>query len=252
MMLLFGLIDDWRELSVSSKLLSQLFGITVLVIFGIRTRIVYLGVIPNLIVTYLWVLALTNAFNHLDVMDACAGISALSAIAGFFLISVFNADPRTMILTSLLFASTLSFLFFNLPPARLYMGNAGSHFLGFVTASIALMISYAPLERKVALLSPILVMGFPLYDTFFLILARMIKKKIPFKKSNDHLVLRFLAMGYSKERTFFFILLLNLVFVASGVIVSQSSNLLGIVTVLITFLINLALTLKMVKVKVNG
>lgn len=251
LMLVFGVIDDWRELSVAAKFSVQIIATALLIFFGIRTEIVYLGNHLNIIITFIWILAITNAFNHLDIMDGVAATSALIVGMAYLVISFLNGDVKTIILSLALMGAVLSFLIYNLPPARLYMGNAGSHFLGFVLAAIALVVGYAPLERKVALISPLLILGFPIYDTFFLVLMRLSKKKLPFEKSNDHLVLRFLAKGYTKKKTLLTVLCLNLFFALSGVLVSQVSNLWGILIIMVVILVSLGLTIKMSKVVIN-
>ncbi len=250
--LIFGAFDDWRELSIWAKFLVQIMACSLLIFSGVRTQIVNIGNISNIIITFIWVLGVTNAFNHLDVMDGVAGGTAIIVSSAFFIISFLNGDSRTAILSLALVGAVLSFFLYNFPPAKIYMGNSGSHFLGFILAAIALVISYAPLERKIALLSPLLILGLPVFDTTFLILTRMIKKNLPFKKSNDHLALRFLALGYSKKGTLFTMLGLCLFFCLSGITVSQVSNLWGIGIVAFTFFVSLVTTIKMSKVVVNG
>ena len=251
-MLAFGVLDDWRELSIWAKFLVQIIATGLLIFFGIRTQIVYIGNLLNITITFVWVLGITNAFNHLDVMDGAASGTAIIVSCAFFIISFLNGDTRTAILSLALAVVVFSFFLYNFPPAKIYMGNAGSHFLGFLLASIALILSYAPLERKIALLSPLLILGFPIFDTAFLILTRIIKKNLPFKKSNDHLALRFLALGYSKKKTVFTMLGLCLFFCLSGILVSQVSNLWGIGICAFVFLMSLVITIKINKVVVNG
>jgi UDP-N-acetylmuramyl pentapeptide phosphotransferase/UDP-N-acetylglucosamine-1-phosphate transferase len=132
------------------------------------------------------------------------------------------------------------------------MGNSGSHFLGFSLAAIALGISYAPMERKIALFSPLLILGFAIFDTAFLILMRVRKARSIFKKSNDHLALRFLCLGYSKNRALLFMLSLALFFSLSGVALSQVSNSLGIIIIVLVVMVGLALTKKMGRVSIDG
>lgn len=247
-MLIFGVIDDLRELSIPAKFLVQIIAISLLIFFGIRTQIVYIGNIANIIITFIWVLGITNAFNHLDVIDGLASGTALIVSLAFFVISFLNGDIKTVILSLALAAAAFSFLIRNLPPARIYMGNSGSHFLGFVLAAIALVISYAPLERKIALLSPLLILGLPIFDTAFLILMRIAKKSLPFKKSNDHLALRLLAIGYSKKKTLLTMLSLCLFFSLCGILLSKVSNLFGITIIGFVVLVSLVLTIKMSKI----
>jgi len=251
-MLAFGIIDDWHELSVWAKFLVQIIATTLLIFFGVRTQIVYIGNPLNIIITFIWVLGITNAFNHLDVMDGVAGATAIIVSLAFFLISVLNGDTTTAVLSLALAGAVLSFLIYNLPPARIYMGNSGSHLLGFILAAIALIISYAPLERKVALLSPLFILGLPIFDTSFLVLIRLINKNLPFKKSNDHLALRFLASGYSKKKVLFIMLGLCLFFCLSGIIISLASNSCGIGAVVFTAILSLAISIKMGKAVANG
>jgi len=251
-MLIFGVIDDFRELSITAKFFVQIIATSLLILFGIRTQIVNIGNLANLIVTFIWVLAITNAFNHLDIIDGLASGAAIIVSSAFFVISLLNGDIITTILSLALATASFSFLIYNFPPAKVYMGNTGSHFLGFVLAGIALIISYAPLERKVALISPLLILGLPIFDTVFLIFVRIGKKKLPFKKSNDHLAWRFLALGYSKKKTLFAMFGLGLFFSLCGVIVSQASNSLGLIIITVVVLVSLFLGKKISSVVVNG
>ena len=249
--LIFGVIDDLRELSILAKFLVQIIATSLLIFFGIRTQIVYIGNILNIIITFIWILGITNAFNHLDVIDGLAAGTAMIVTLAFFAISLLNGDVKNAILALALSGAIFSFLIYNFPPARVYMGNSGSHFLGFILAAIALVISYAPLERKIALFSPLLILGFPIFDTAFLILMRIRQGRSAFKKSNDHLALRFLKLGYSKNKTLLFMLTVALFFSSCGVVVSQVSNFLGLTIVVFVVLVSLTLTKKMGKVSID-
>lgn len=132
------------------------------------------------------------------------------------------------------------------------MGNAGSHFLGFALAAIALAISYAPLEKKTALLSPLLILGLPIFDTAFLILMRTRKGRSVFKKSNDHLSLRILSLGYSKRKSLLFMLIFGLFFTLSGVLLSQVSSNLGIIIIVLVVAVAVGLTRRMSGVPVDN
>lgn len=252
LILTFGIIDDLHELSVTAKFLVQLGATLILIMSGVRTQIVYIGNILNIAVTLLWVMGITNAFNHLDIMDGLAGSAAAIITAAFLYLSLLSLDIKIIILALALIGGVFSFLIFNLPPAKIYMGNAGSHFLGFVLAAIALMISYAPMDRKIALLSPVLILGLPIFDTAFLILMRIRKNKSIFKKSNDHLVLRLIKKGYSKQKALSFMLLLALIFVLSGILITRTPSLLGLVIVAIIAIVILAVTRNMGKVAIDG
>jgi len=252
LMLAFGVFDDWRELSIGSKFLMQIIATSILVLFGVRTQIVYIGNILNIVITFIWVLGITNAFNHLDIMDSLASGVAIIVSAAFLAISILNADMRSATLCLILIGAVLSFFLGNRPPAKIYMGNAGSHWLGFILAAIALIISYAPLDRKAALLSPLLILGLPIFDTTFLVLIRLIKKSVPFKKSNDHLVLRLSALGYSKKKVLLIMFGLCLFFCLCGIASSRVPNYLGVGIVAFAALASLIIGIKMSKTTVNG
>ncbi len=250
-MLISGIIDDWLELSVLIKFLAQILAVSILIFLGVKTRIAFIGSAANIIITLVWVIGITNAFNLLDVLDAlAAGIAIIISLA-FFAVSVLNGDIKSATLSLVIFASSISFLVYNLPPAKIYLGNCGSHYLGFLFAVIAMTISYATLERKAALVSPLLILWFPIFDTAFLILMRMLKGRSMFKKSNDHFAFRLLKSGYSRTRALFFMFFLALLFSACGVLLSQVSNKYGVTIIAIIFLITLGITGKISRVKVD-
>jgi len=250
----FGIIDDYKkELSVPIKFLVQIAATVLLILFGIKTQIIYIGPYLNVLITFLWVLGITNAFNHLDIMDGLAGGIAAISSATFFLIALFNANLSIAVASLALTAVILSFLRYNLwyripehqiplkiapkllpkaiflSSAKVYMGNSGSHFLGFALAAIAIAISYAPLERKVALICPILVLGLPVYDTLFVMFMRARKGRSIFKKSDDHFALRLKTSGYSQKKALAFMCLFGLFFSLSALIISRVSNQIGII-----------------------
>jgi UDP-GlcNAc:undecaprenyl-phosphate GlcNAc-1-phosphate transferase len=251
-MLAFGVIDDRGELSISAKFLMQIIATVVLIHFGVKTQIVYIGDALNILVTFIWVLGVTNAFNHLDVADGVAAGIALIVGLAFSAVSLLNHEVNAAILSLGISGAIAGFLIYNLPSAGIYMGNAGSHFLGFFFSALALMISYAPLDRKVALLTPLLILGVPIFDTAFLIIMRLYKKKIPFKKSNDHLPMRFKALGYSKWRVLAAMLAWGVSFSVSGVVVSQVSNAAGVIVVCAQAAATLFLLKIMSKVQIDG
>ncbi|MDD5255120.1 MAG: MraY family glycosyltransferase [Candidatus Omnitrophica bacterium] len=249
LMLVFGIADDFLELSVAAKFIVQVIAVSLLVAFGVKTRIVYIGDALNLAVTFLWVIGITNAFNLLDILDGLAAFTALLISAGFFIIAWLGMDAYTMILSLSLAVSLGGFLVYNLPPAQGDMGNAGSHFLGFVLAALAVFISYAPLQRPVALFAPVIILGLPIIDTAFLIVVRLLKKNLPFKKSNDHPALKLLALGFSKGKALFALSLLCLFFVACGVLVSKAPNVFGIAIAALAALVGVWFGITIARVK---
>jgi UDP-GlcNAc:undecaprenyl-phosphate GlcNAc-1-phosphate transferase len=183
-------------------------------------------------------------------MDGLAGSIAVIASVSFCAISFFNADLANAVLTSALTGAVCGFLLFNLPPARAYMGNAGSHFIGFILAAAALNTHYAGLENKIALVAPILILGFPIFDTAFLIFMRIKKGKSAFNKSNDHLALRFLKAGYSKHRALAAMVTATLFFAICGTLLTRISNTLSLIIITLAILFSLAMAKKLSVVNV--
>ncbi|MCX5705893.1 MAG: MraY family glycosyltransferase [Candidatus Omnitrophica bacterium] len=251
-MLLFGFVDDIKELSVVGKLIVQLAAVAILILCGVRTHIVYIGTTLNILITVIWVLGITNAINLLDVMDGLAGSVALMVSLAFCVIASINGDAANAVLACGIAASVSGFLIFNLPPARLYMGNAGSHFLGFLFASMAISIHYASLEAKLALMAPILILGFPIFDTLFLIFMRVRKGRSAFNKSNDHLALRFLKAGYSKQAALLIMVLVASVFVVSGIAMFKLPGVYVFIPPAIVVVLSIFLSKRMSRVVIDG
>ncbi|MFA5100437.1 MAG: MraY family glycosyltransferase, partial [Candidatus Omnitrophota bacterium] len=146
----------------------------------------FLNTAANVVVSAVWIIAITNAFNLLDIMDGlCAGVTIVIA-SGLLFVCILSNDMQNAVLLLVMIGSVGGFLMSNMPPAKVYLGNAGSHFLGFMLAAISINISYASLNHEVSLLSPLLIMGFPIYDTFFVAFLRLKKGKSAIKKSKDH------------------------------------------------------------------
>lgn len=251
LMLFFGVIDDLKELSVGQKLLVQSFCAILLIIFGVKTNIIYFSFWGNAIVTFFAILLMTNAFNLLDIMDGLAAGTALIVSSAFLLIGFLSADLNVQIFSLILVAASAGFLIFNFPLAKVYLGNSGSHFLGLLIAAVALSTHYASSEKAFALLSPVMILGLPIIDTLLLIIFRVIKRKLPFNKSKDHLALKIKALGFSPVKTILIMYLLCSIFAACGVILTRVNNLLAAGIITGVFVISLGIFLKLIKIEAN-
>ncbi len=251
LVLFFGVIDDLVELSVVKKFLAQSFCAILLIILGIKTDIIYLGFWGNAVVTFFWIVGITNAFNLLDIMDGLAAGTTLIVGAAFLLAGLLNPDLSVQALGLILCALSLGFLIFNFPPAKIYLGNSGSHFLGFLVAALALITHYASEDNVFALFSPVMILGLPIMDTISLMIFRIIKRKLPFEKSRDHAALKIGSMGVSPRRTLLVMYLLGLVFSSCGVILSRVNSLLAGVIIFSVFLFSIMVFMKLVKVKTH-
>jgi UDP-GlcNAc:undecaprenyl-phosphate GlcNAc-1-phosphate transferase len=185
--LLLGLIDDLGFLKTWAKVAGQLIAVLVLVKSGIFIK---------LVLTFLWLVGMINAFNIIDVMDGLSGGIALFAALAFFSVSLLNGRVTIAIVAVTLVGSLLGFLRYNFTPAGIYLGDTGSMFLGFMIGALAINGSYT--EKDVlGFLAPVVILGIPIFDTLQVIVARW-RRGIPFYRgSPDHYALRLRAAGLS-------------------------------------------------------
>ncbi|MFH1202034.1 MAG: MraY family glycosyltransferase [Candidatus Omnitrophota bacterium] len=248
---ILGLVDDLKDLSPWIKLFFQAIAGFYLISFGIRIRIVFLNDALNIALTLVWLLAITNAFNLLDVMDGlCGGLAVICSLT-FFLLAHFLNNPQIAMMSLYITAASIGFLVFNLPPAKIYLGNSGSTFLGFFLASIAIAISYAPMERKMAIFTPVFVLGLVIYDLIFVMLMRISKRKSPIQKSKDHFALRLISLGFSKKKSLLIMYLLGLLFSLASLIIVRVSNISGFVIISVVTFICILSGIKISRVKVD-
>jgi UDP-GlcNAc:undecaprenyl-phosphate GlcNAc-1-phosphate transferase len=197
-----GLVDDILELKPYSKLVAEIAIASVFVFFGYRLA---LGMPPALeaVLTLMWIVGLTNAFNLLDNMDGlCAGIAL---IAGMALMTTFvlagGGDAETMFL-ALLLGATAGFLVFNLHPASIFMGDSGSLFIGLNLAVLTLDSpgqSRGPASVLSVLSGPLLVVLVPIFDTTLVTVSRMLSGRSAARGGRDHSSHRLVAIGLSER-----------------------------------------------------
>jgi UDP-GlcNAc:undecaprenyl-phosphate GlcNAc-1-phosphate transferase len=234
-------IDDLREFSLKMKLPLQLIFIFLFLIQSKKIQIYFLPFWVNYLLSFLWIMGLTNAFNLLDIKDGlCSGVSLIIALT-FVVASLLCGDYILVPIFLILSGGLASFYLLNLPPARVYMGNSGSHFLGFLFASLSIHLDYATLQNIPAVLVPLLVLAFPIIDTSFLILARLRKKMIPFKKSEDHLFLRLLKRGFPLEKILIAIYLTTLSWCMAGLFLLGGRNLASLILVILSLVLTSAI-----------
>lgn len=196
---MLGLFDDLKVLTPEVKLLGQIVAALVLIKAGIMIRLTFLPEWSLYPLTVLWLVGMTNAINLIDVSDGLA--SGTSAIAGIFLygISVWNGHTTIAMLTLALVGASLGFLAFNRPPARIYLGDAGSMFLGFMLGALAMSGQYT-FNHRLGALAPVVILGVPIFDTFFVMGVRAVRRIPLMKGSPDHFAVRLRNHGVRAGR----------------------------------------------------
>src|SRR5213594_1141901 len=158
LMVMLGLIDDFGVLKPWPKLIGQLIAVFVLIRSGIRIEIAALPDWLDLLLTVLWMVGIINAINIIDVMDGLAGGVGLIACGWLFVVAAVNHDALVAVMTSALGGSLLGFLRYNFYPAKIYLGDAGSLFLGLMLAALAMIGKYTAVH-PVAVLAPVFILG---------------------------------------------------------------------------------------------
>ena len=186
---ILGLVDDLGQLGPWTKLAGQLVAVLVLIKAGIYIKLTFLPVAVALPLSVLWLLATTNAFNLIDIMDGLAAGTAM--IAAIVLLVAAELDGGVAAATMLagLAGACLGFLKYNLQPARIYMGDTGSMFLGLLLGAVAMQNSYTQ-RNPLGALAPVLILGVPLFDTLFVMYIRWRRGLSVMLGSPDHVALR--------------------------------------------------------------
>lgn len=201
---LMGLLDDFSNIRALSKFLVQTLAALILIGFGYRFRVILLpfgdGVWElgwlSYPLTFLWIVGVTNAINLIDGMDGLAGgISAIAAL-NFGIFFLVRGNPVSASIALCLVGAIAGFLVYNRPPARIFMGDSGSLFLGFTLAVLPLL---GPVEGRieVGFLSAITILLIPIYDTLTAIIRRKLARKPFFSADKRHLHHKLLSLGLS-------------------------------------------------------
>jgi len=198
--LMVGLLDDFGAMSATQKLLGQALAALVLVKSGTYIKLEFLPFWAAVPLTVFWVLAVTNALNIIDIMDGLAsGVAAIAALS--IAIANFMSGRNAVAFLALVLAgSVLGFLRHNFHPAKIYLGDAGSLFIGFMLAALSMNAGYTR-ANLLAVVSPVLILGIPLFDLSLVMWIRW-RNGIPMMKgSPDHFALRLRRCKLSVRET---------------------------------------------------
>jgi len=201
-MAVIGLVDDVRSLSPQGKLLAQILLAVVLLHFGFELRTTGYAVV-DVLVTLVWVVGITNAFNLLDNMDGLSATIALVTVAFRMLFFHWEGDAAGVTACAAFAGAVAGFLVRNHAPARIFMGDAGSLYLGFFLAGLSIGAPQAAYSRGVfaVLVIPVLLLLIPIFDTAFVTLTRMLAGRSPAVGGRDHTSHRLVAVGLSERQT---------------------------------------------------
>ena len=197
---ILGLIDDFGVLSPGVKLCGQSIAVLVLMRSGIYIK---LGFVPWYIsfpLSYLWLIGITNAFNIIDVMDGLsAGVAFVCSLV-IFVVGVLNDSITIAIMAASLGGCLLGFLRYNFEPAKIYLGDTGSMFIGMMMGALTMIGNYTT-HNLLACIAPVLILGIPIFDTFFVMYVRYLRGMSIISGSPDHFALRLRKWRLSTKQT---------------------------------------------------
>ncbi len=214
---LMGLADDIFGLLPATKFFVQLGAAVVVVLHGVTVSLFMGTNIITVAITILWIVGLTNSLNLLDNMDGLTGgVVAISALV-FSIITFRQGDWQTLYISVVLIGSMVAFLRFNFEPAEIFMGDAGSCFLGFFLASLAVSANYLVEARlqHLPVITPLLIFAVPLYDTFSVMAIRILKGYPIWQADNRHFSHRLVSLGLTRRSA---VLLIYLITFTTGIL----------------------------------
>ncbi|QAY67737.1 glycosyltransferase family 4 protein [Paenibacillus protaetiae] len=237
LIIILGAFDDRLELSAKLKLVVQIAAACVVVFgFGIKIDLVNVpfgdAMQPiaswvSIPLTIIWIVGVTNAINLIDGLDGlAAGVSGI-AILTILIMASLMGNEAIILLCVLLLGGIVGFMFFNFHPAKIFMGDSGSLFLGFSLATLS-MLGFKQVTI-VSFVTPLLVIGVPLSDTFFAIVRRKLNNRPIFEPDRGHLHHRLRDLGFSHRRTVLIIWGVAAIFggfaiIQSAVVQSSAAN----------------------------
>lgn len=229
-MCLVGFIDDLYGLRARVKLVAQLAAAVAACSFGIRIDV--LGLVDNNVlelrwltwpITILWIVGVTNAVNLIDGLDGlAAGIAAITCAA----VAIFSVYTDQIVMGMLMLAmlgSLTGFLFYNFNPARVFMGDSGTLFLGFFLGCSSVICS-SKAHTIVGIALPLLSLGLPVFDTVLSIIRRLLERRSPFSPDRGHIHHRLIALGLNHKTVVLLMYLVTLAAAGLGTVMMVLRN----------------------------
>ena len=253
-----GIIDDITDMKAIVKLLCQILAAAVVVYSGVRIEhfanpftqwfgapYIVMDYWVSCAVTIFWIVGICNAVNLIDGLDGLAvGVSSIASIA-LLTLTLISENLNVAIITAAVAGAGFGFLPYNFNPAKIFMGDTGALFLGFILACISVQ-GMLKMSAVITFAAPILILGLPIFDTVFVILRRLLTGKSPMQPDRGHLHHRLLDMGFSQRRVVAILYTLTAVLCMTAVVISIKGYTRGLILICSVLLIIL------VSIKVMG
>lgn len=220
-----GFVDDTRGMRAVHKLLAQVAVAIIAYGFGYRIDAIALPVVGSLSmgvfalpITITWIVGIINAVNLIDGLDGLAAGVVFFASLTLFVVAHIAGVTLVPLLMAAMMGAVVGFLFYNFNPARIFMGDSGSYFLGYVLA-VSSLAGVPKASAAVALLVPVLALGVPIFDVLFAMLRRVLERRSIFSPDRGHIHHRLLDVGITHRRAVLIIYGVCLIFALSAIAV---------------------------------
>jgi UDP-GlcNAc:undecaprenyl-phosphate GlcNAc-1-phosphate transferase len=244
-----GIIDDMSDMKAIVKLLCQIIAAAIAVYSGVRIEhfanpffgwfgpeYLVMNYWVSVTVTMIWIVGVCNAVNLIDGLDGLAvGVSSIASMSLLALTLISN-NPNVAILTAAVAGAGFGFLPYNFNPAKIFMGDTGALFLGFILACISVE-GFLKLSAIISFAVPLLVLGLPIFDTLFSIVRRVSKGRSPMSPDRGHLHHRLLDMGFSQRQTVAILYTMTAALCLTAVVISIRGYQRGLLLILSIFVI---------------
>ena len=234
--LIVGLLDDKFRWSPLRKLAGQVLAAGILMSLGLTINLIeslgFLGYVG----TFLWIILIINAFNFIDSLDGhCTGIALISSIMFFWMTQIMEQQMLALFLITFS-GALIGFLPHNFKPAKIFLGDNGSHFIGYMMAAFTLLCRYqAPHSSFAVLFIPVLIFGVPIYDMMSVIIVRLSRGMAPWQGDRNHFAHRLVKIGMSEKVAVIFSYLVAFTIGHVAVLTTQV-DLFGVILIGIIFL----------------
>ena len=216
-LLLTGLIDDLWALLPGQKLIGQLLAVCCFLFCGLYLKKAFFSSYINIIFSVFWMLTIINAFNLVDVMDGLSSLIAIIAGIAFLMIALLGKDFGVSLLLISFLGAICAFFLHNKPPAKIYLGDMGSLFIGGFLSAIPLLLPWSDFMADIRC-APIFILLIPLLEVFFLVVIRTILG-IPFYRASPHHFSLYLQRkGWSKRIILLYTGIMALIFATIGIL----------------------------------
>ncbi len=207
----FGLLDDIYHFHSYQKLFFQIICGIITFFMGFRVTLMPFPIVVFLL-TIFWIVLCMNSFNLLDHMDGLSSGVALIAGIIFFIFAIMRGQLFIATLVACFIGSMAGFLYYNFPPASIFMGESGSSFIGYFLGVIAIMgtyYHYGAFQSFLPIFSPLIILALPFFDTINVVVIRLKNKKSIFQADKNHISHRLMRLGMTKKQSVLFCYLLT-------------------------------------------